>query len=119
MVLLLDGPPEVDIHTTGIWLLDTPVPGQRTTMAIDDHATHVAGTARHLVPIDLRSRTAELVVEVTVDVVGNIITENGATPAHLEPPRQGDLRRTTTWTCECPRRTAVHTAHPACSATMA
>jgi len=79
-VLLLGGPPEVDIHTTEVWILDTPEPGQRTTLAVDGRATHVAGTARHLVPVDLRSRTTELVVEVTVDVIGTISTENGATP---------------------------------------
>jgi hypothetical protein len=86
LVLLLSGPPEVDIHTTGVWILDAPEPGQRTTMAVDDRATHVAGTARHLVPVDLRSRTAELVVEVTVDVIGTITTENGATQ-HTWPRR--------------------------------
>ncbi len=65
-VLLRSGPPEVEIHTTGVWILDTTDPGQRTTLAVDDRPTIVAGSARHLVSVDLRSRTAEHLVEVSI-----------------------------------------------------
>jgi hypothetical protein len=67
-VHLREGPPEVDIRTIGVWITDASEPGKRVTLAVDTTTTtRVAASGRHLVPLDLRARTAALVAEVTVE----------------------------------------------------
>lgn len=66
-VVLIDGPPEVTIRTSGVWIKDEPEPGLRTTLPVEDGTSHVAINGVHVVPVDLRSRSAELVVVVEVE----------------------------------------------------
>lgn len=67
-VRLREGPPEIDIRTIGVWIIDASHPGERATLIVDTRTTtRVAGTGRHLVRVDLRSHTAELAAEIVVE----------------------------------------------------
>src|ERR1700754_2267188 len=68
-VVLVGGPPELDIRATGIWNKDQPGPGLKTTLAVESGTSRISDTGVHIVPIDLRARREELTIEITVECI--------------------------------------------------